>query len=82
MADLRKELERALEGVSSVRRQGSSLRELRKLCDDLCLLEDDELNVWEAKFVSDVSNMVHKGVPPSTKQELILKRLWARECGP
>lgn len=45
----------------------------------LCELEDDELDLVEAKFIDDITKRLERGETISTKQENWLESLHARE---
>ena len=51
--------------------------------DALCDLEDDELNVWEAKFVNDCAKQLRGPEPRvlSSRQIIKINELWEREVG-
>lgn len=47
---------------------------------ELCDLQDDELNEWEAKFVNDVTLKLEREEPITDRQREVLEKLWKREC--
>lgn len=53
-------------------------RKIEEMISDLCELENEELNEWEAKFVDDVARK--SGEAMSAKQLLTITTLWNREC--
>ena len=47
---------------------------------DLCALENNELNEWEAKFVDDMTKTLEQSFLLTEKQHQKLEILWKREC--
>lgn len=52
----------------------------REMAADLCALENNELNEWEAKFVDDMTKTLEQSFLLTEKQHQKLEILWKREC--
>lgn len=54
--------------------------EALKQAHDLCELENDELDEYEALFVDETTKRFEAGLGLTVKQYALLKKLWEREC--